>query len=273
MHCHRVHTQHLYECILPNTHTHTHTHTHTPPLAVKLHLRSLLFTMGFYHIKTKGRRATAKEAPIVLCNHVCFVEPVILLMYFLAGPVGAIENLRNPIIGPILQYLQCITVDRADPSSRRNVVTTMQQRSGQEAKGAWPQTLIFPEGTTTNGKALISFKSGAFIPGVPVQPCIVRYPYRNFDPCWVNGGPGLAMLLYRMNCQLINYVSVDFLDVYTPSAAEKADARLYAFNVRHLVAKAMGVPATAHTLDDVKLSGLAKKVRKKEFVPRVIEES
>ena len=133
--------------------------------------------------------------------------------------------------------------------------------------------LFFPEGTTTNGKALISFKSGAFIPGVPVQPCIVRYPYRNFDPCWVNGGPGLAMLLYRMNCQLINYVSVDFLDVYTPSAAEKADARLYASNVRHLVAKAMGVPATAHTLDDVKLSGLAKKVRKKEFVPRVIEES
>jgi hypothetical protein len=26
----------------------------------------------------------------------------------------------------------------------------------------WPQVLLFPEGTCTNGKALIKFKSGAF---------------------------------------------------------------------------------------------------------------
>ena len=27
---------------------------------------------------------------------------------------------------------------------------------------SWPQMLIFPEGTCTNGQALIKFKSGAF---------------------------------------------------------------------------------------------------------------
>jgi len=29
----------------------------------------------------------------------------------------------------------------------------------------WPRLLVFPEGTCTNQKALISFKSGAFNPG------------------------------------------------------------------------------------------------------------
>ena len=44
--------------------------------------------------------------------------------------------------------------------------------------------LIFPEGTTTNGRLLITFKSGAFIPGVPVQPCVISYP-REAGIFWV----------------------------------------------------------------------------------------
>lgn len=36
------------------------------------------------------------------------------------------------------------------------------------------QVLIFPEGTTTNGSAIMSFKTGGFRPGVPVQPAVVR---------------------------------------------------------------------------------------------------
>lgn len=40
----------------------------------------------------------------------------------------------------------------------------------------WPPIIIFPEGTTTNQEALISFKAGAFVPGVPVQPMTIKYP-------------------------------------------------------------------------------------------------
>ena len=35
---------------------------------------------------------------------------------------------------------------------------------------AWSQLVIFPEGATTNGKAILTFKAGGFIPGVTVQP-------------------------------------------------------------------------------------------------------
>ena len=73
-----------------------------------------------------------------------------------------------------------------------------------EVKASWPQTILFPEGslsksiysikipdispclhsrnhlflyaigTVTNGRALIKFKSGAFYPGVAVQPILLR---------------------------------------------------------------------------------------------------
>ena len=37
----------------------------------------------------------------------------------------------------------------------------------------WPQLMIFPEGSTSNRKALMSFKPGAFVPEKPVQPILI----------------------------------------------------------------------------------------------------
>lgn len=40
------------------------------------------------------------------------------------------------------------------------------------------------EGTTTNGDYLLPFKTGVFLAKAPVQPVILRYPYRRFSPAW-----------------------------------------------------------------------------------------
>lgn len=44
--------------------------------------------------------------------------------------------------------------------------------------------MLFPEGTTSNGRFMLSFQNGAFVPGYPVQPVVVRYPYVHFDQSW-----------------------------------------------------------------------------------------
>jgi lysophosphatidylcholine acyltransferase/lyso-PAF acetyltransferase len=51
----------------------------------------------------------------------------------------------------------------------------------------FPSVLLFPEGTTTNGRSLISFKLGAFAPGFPIQPVVIRYPFVHFDISWYVG--------------------------------------------------------------------------------------
>ena len=42
-------------------------------------------------------------------------------------------------------------------------------------KGVWPPVLIFPEGTTGNGKCLFKFKPGAFYPGQPILLTTIEY--------------------------------------------------------------------------------------------------
>ena len=94
-----------------------------------------------------------------------------------------------------VRYTQPLLVHRTDPDSRKKTLDTMKERS-VEGKG-WQQVLIFPEGTCTNRyqpthlslggrnfilslfrSALITFRLGAFIPGVPVQPVIIRWNTR-----------------------------------------------------------------------------------------------
>lgn len=44
--------------------------------------------------------------------------------------------------------------------------------------------LDMAEGTTTNGDYLLPFKTGAFRARTPVQPVILKYPFRRFSPAW-----------------------------------------------------------------------------------------
>ena len=61
---------------------------------------------------------------------------------------------------------------RDDPNSRQNTIKQIVERS--EPDGDWQQVLIFPEGTCTNRSCLITFRTGAFLPGVTVQPVLIR---------------------------------------------------------------------------------------------------
>ncbi|XP_031251991.1 lysophospholipid acyltransferase LPEAT1-like [Pistacia vera] len=94
--------------------------------------------------------------------------------------------------------------------------------------------MLFPEGTTTNGDFLLPFKTGAFLARVPVLPVILRYPYQRFSLAWdsISGARHVLFLL----CQFVNHIEVTRLPVYYPSQQEKDDPKLYAENVRRLMA-------------------------------------
>uniref|UniRef100_A0A3B5LE97 Lysophosphatidylcholine acyltransferase 4 n=1 Tax=Xiphophorus couchianus TaxID=32473 RepID=A0A3B5LE97_9TELE len=136
---------------------------------------------------------------------------------------------------------------RKDPESRKEAVVKLNERL--TSKGYWPQMLMFPEGTTTNGRALIKFKPGAFLAGVPVQPVLLRYPNKVVSALWHTAS------------QFYTNMTVEYLPVYNPSEEEKKDPSLYADNVQRLMAKALGVPATDHVMEGrvpvSKLGGLS----------------
>ena len=222
---------------------------------VKLYCRVLLLILGYAWIGAKGKPASAKEAPMVVCNHVGFVEPIFLITAYLPSPVGAVENLTLPIAGVICQALQAVPVHRLDRASRGELVRTLKRRC---ESAEWPQIVIFPEGTTTNGQALITFKSGAFIAGTPVQPVLMRFPSGSrVNPAWVSCGPSPAQLVLRLMAEPFSRAYVEYLPVHRPTAAEKADANLFAANVRAEIARALQVPTTNHSYEDALLAEAA----------------
>ncbi|KAA0702896.1 Lysophosphatidylcholine acyltransferase 1 [Triplophysa tibetana] len=71
----------------------------------------------------------------------------------------------------------------------------------------------------------------AFIPAVPVQPVVIRYPNQLYLP------------------------------IYTPSKEEKKNPALFAHNVRRLMAKALQVPVTDYSFEDCQLAMAEGQIR------------
>uniref|UniRef100_A0AAX7U395 EF-hand domain-containing protein n=1 Tax=Astatotilapia calliptera TaxID=8154 RepID=A0AAX7U395_ASTCA len=189
--------------------------------------RAYFFSMGF-RVVVKGKQASSHDAPILaVAPHSTFFDGIVCVVAGLPSTVSRVENLATPIFGRFLRSLQPVLVSRTDPDSRKNTINEINRRA--KSGGQWPQVLIFPEGTCTNRSCLITFKQGAFIPGVPVQPVLLRYPNK-----------------------LVSRV-VTFLPPHIPTEEEKKSPALFASRVRETMAKALGVPVTDHTYEDCRL--------------------
>ena len=108
----------------------------------------------------------------------------------------------------------------------------------------------FPEGTTSNGKYLLKFRRGAFVLGEPVKPVVIKFPSKNFSPCWES--IKAPYHLFRVLTQFVNYCEMQFLPVYNPSEEEKKDPALYAENVRKYMAKHSGLLLSESSVEEKK---------------------
>ncbi|KAL0360711.1 UNVERIFIED_CONTAM: Lysophospholipid acyltransferase LPEAT1 [Sesamum radiatum] len=216
--------------------------------------RLLMFVFGFYWISETSRgtevngqlnnetasqdRSEELERPgAIISNHVSYLD----ILYHMSSSFPSFVAKRSvaklPLVGLISKCLGCVYVQRELKSSDFKGVSGIVNERIREAhqnKFA-PKMMLFPEGTTTNGDYLLPFKTGAFLAKAPVLPIILRYPYQRFSPAWdsISGVRHVILLL----CQFANYMEVTQLPVYRPSEQEKEDPKLYAENVRKLMAQ------------------------------------
>jgi lysophosphatidylcholine acyltransferase/lyso-PAF acetyltransferase len=153
-----------------------------------------------------------------------------------------------PLIDTCADVWGCIAVDRDKSSGARigpSVVDQLKERVLQPERN---QVVVFPEGTTSNGRYLLHFHKGAFVPGTPVKPVVMTFPHTQFNPSWES--VRAPYHIWRFLTQFVNYCELQMLPVYTPSAQEQADPALYANNVRKVMSKASGLPMSESQLSD-----------------------
>jgi lysophosphatidylcholine acyltransferase/lyso-PAF acetyltransferase len=218
-----------------------------------------LFSLGFHWIPIRGREATRKEAPILVCNHTGFPDIWYFLWRCLPVGVSAAENLRFPVMCDLMLSQQTIFVDREDKDSAQKASDMINAIARDDR---WPQLVIYPEGNVANGRQMCAFKPGPFQPGLPVQPLVLSYQgnWGRIDPSWcepLGGQPHL--LAIRLMLQWQNYLEAIYLPVMTPTAEEVKQPQLFAARVKAAMAKALNVPCTEFNYADTRLTHAARK--------------
>ncbi|KAJ6972192.1 lysophospholipid acyltransferase LPEAT2-like isoform X7 [Populus alba x Populus x berolinensis] len=84
--------------------------------------RCILFSFGYHWIKRKGKLAPREIAPIVVSNHVSYIDPIFYFFEFFPTIVAAESHDSMPFVGTIIRAMQVIYVNRFSPSSRKLAV-------------------------------------------------------------------------------------------------------------------------------------------------------
>jgi 1-acyl-sn-glycerol-3-phosphate acyltransferase len=188
-----------------------------------------------------------KEKPpcIIISNHLSMVDILFTLEEFGMTSFVSRANVADFLFfGNFLKQIECILVK---PGSK--VQKEILKRQLDYYQNVTSQRLvIYPEGTTTNGRFLIPFKKGAFMAGLPVQIMIINQKWEHFQPSWETI-PEFEYY-YRLFTQFRNYVEITHLPIYYPSEDEKKDPELYAENVRKLMAKVSNLELSSSTRED-----------------------
>ncbi|WCJ23120.1 Lysophospholipid acyltransferase LPEAT2 [Euphorbia peplus] len=225
----------------------------------RLCARAILFSFGYQWIRRKGKPAPREIAPIVVSNHVSYIEPIFYFYELFPTMVAAESHDSIPFVGTIIRAMQVIYVDRFSQSSRKEAVNEIKRKA---ACDRFPRVLLFPEGTTTNGNVIISFQLGAFIPGFAIQPVVVRYPHVHFDQSW--GCVSLGKLMFRMFTQFHNFMEIEYLPIVSPLDNCKESPVHFAKRTSHAIASALNVVQTFHSYGDLMLLMQASKSKQEK---------
>ena len=217
--------------------------------------RMILWALGYWWISVKG--AYDPTAPVIVSNHVSFVDPFYFAWTMLPMAVAKAEAFKAPFLGTIARAQQTIPVSRGSAANRHAVAEEIARRTrwgvdqaaGTIAQyGRWPPLLVFPEATCTNTRSVIEFKYGAFAPLMPVQPVALDFRQAHLDVSWV-GRCSVPLTIIRMMCQVYNHLEVTYLPVYAPCSSTE-DAPSFCGRVQRAIASQLNVPVTTHTFLD-----------------------
>ncbi|THG04808.1 hypothetical protein TEA_021839 [Camellia sinensis var. sinensis] len=76
-----------------------------------------------YHwIKHRGRPAPRETAPIVVSNHVSYIDPIFFFYELFPTIVASESHDSIPFVGTIIRAMQVVYVNRSSPSSRKHAV-------------------------------------------------------------------------------------------------------------------------------------------------------
>lgn len=168
-------------------------------------MRCLCKTLGL-RVHVSGQ--PSKTPSLLAANHISWHDIIVLQSLVATGFVGKAEIKSWPLIGWLAHQGNTLFIQRGKKDSFTQIHAAMGKRLA-----ANQNIMLFPEGTTTTGESVKSFRSRLLEPAInlriPVQPVAIRYRGETMqckDIAFV-GDEGFVQHLFRTVGE--KYIDVD----------------------------------------------------------------
>jgi 1-acyl-sn-glycerol-3-phosphate acyltransferase len=151
--------------------------------AARLHERAAVLgrasrkAMRIHGIEVEVSGPLPRRPALLVANHLSYLDPLALATLVDVVPISKADVASWPLIGRAARRLGVLFVARSETRSRREVM-----RAAEQVLRDGAIVLNFPEGTTTDGSAVLPFRKGLFgvaqALGVPVVPVALAYEPR-----------------------------------------------------------------------------------------------
>ncbi|KRX03324.1 Protein kinase-like domain [Pseudocohnilembus persalinus] len=180
---------------------------------------------------------------ILISNHQGYLEILYLLLNKnIPSFVSKEAVLKIPVVGKAAKSLQSIFLERGDIKQRQMVKEQIIQRAKLIQNGKeFAPVALFPEGACTNGKYLLKFQKGAFVPLQPIKLHIFQFQPRRFSP--QSDVIPFFDHMFLMMSQLNNNFKVIEFDNYYPDHLQlktESDWNIYSDKIRNIIIKQSG---------------------------------
>ncbi|MCF2513532.1 1-acyl-sn-glycerol-3-phosphate acyltransferase [Sphingomonas sp. G124] len=187
-------------------------------------------------VKVRIEGGPLEPHTFVVANHTSWLDILILGGFAGAAFVSKAEVQRTPLVGWLADQNRTLYIDRAQRGDAHTQVRRIAEALNQ------PQPLaVFPEGTTSDGRHLLPFRSAlleAVAPppaGASVRPVAIDYGDHADIVGWHSGEPGIDNVKRILGHRGTMHVTLRLLHPLPPSADRKGLAR----HARQVIAAAL----------------------------------
>lgn len=198
---------------------------------------------------TLERQGPSAPGPVLLvCNHISWLDIVVLHAAGYCRFVSKADVKHWPLVGVMATGAGTLYIER---ESRRDAMRVVHHMAEALARGE--VVAAFPEGTTSDGMALLPFHANliqAAIPmQTPVQPVGLRFVdaesgEASFAPCYSNGEAIYKSLWRTLRARRLAAV----VTFGAEQAAGERNRRLFAADLREQVERLRHAPVDSHAV-------------------------
>lgn len=184
-----------------------------------------------WRARVKGRERLPRGAAVIVANHQSMADVVAAMGLFHPFKFVSKASLFSlPLVGWMMRMARYVSLERGSAASTRRMMDTCRDWLRRRMP-----VLIFPEGTYSEGSAMLPFKRGAFVLAieekVPVVPVVLRGTSKLIE----GDGPFLNPCA-RIDVEVLEPVPIEALGT---------DPQALSDRVRAMLESALGVERVA----------------------------